>query len=68
MRYREAGEGKPRILWITHNEPGSFIPGTKISAVGSATWLDQGKPWAFFAVEEMAYNQDVSAYVRARGQ
>jgi hypothetical protein len=68
MRYRESGEGKSKILWITRNEPGSFIPGTKISAVGSATWLDQGKPWAFFSVEEMAYNLDVSAYIRARGE
>lgn len=68
MRYREAGEGKPKILWITRNEPGVFIPGTKISAVGSATWLDQGKPWAFFSVEEMAYNLDVSAYIQARGK
>ena len=68
MRYREAGEGKSKILWITRNEPDNFIPGTKISAVGSATWLDQGKPWAFFSVEEMAYNLDVSAYIRGRGQ
>lgn len=68
MRYREAGEGKAKILWITRNEPGVFIPGTKIRAVGSATWLDQGKPWAFFTVEEMAYNLDVSAYIRGRGE
>ena len=68
MRYREAGEGKSKILWITRNEPGVFIAGTKIGAVGSATWLDQGKPWAFFAVEELAYNVDVSAYIRARGE
>src|SRR3972149_899963 len=68
MRYRDPGQGKSKILWITRNEPGVFIPGTKISAVGSATWLDQGKPWAFFSVEEMAYNLDVSAYIRARGE
>ncbi|OGO62917.1 MAG: hypothetical protein A2Z45_07245 [Chloroflexi bacterium RBG_19FT_COMBO_55_16] len=68
MRYRDPGQGKSKILWITRNEPGVFIPGTKISAVGSATWLDQGKPWAFFSVEEMAYNLDVSAYIRARGK
>ena len=68
MRYRAAGEGKSKILWITRNEPEYFIPDTKISATGSATWLDQGKPWAFFEVEEMAYNLDVSAYIRARGQ
>jgi len=68
MRYREAGEGKSKILWITRNEAGGFLPGTKLSAVGSATWLDQGSPWAFFGLEETAYNVDVSAYIRARGQ
>lgn len=68
MRYREAGEGKPKILWITRNEPGAFLPGTQISAVGSATWLDQGSPWAIFTIEEAIFNADVSEYIRARGQ
>ena len=68
MRYREAGEGKSKILWITRNEPGNTLPGMKISAVGSATWLDQGSPWAYFSLEETAYNVDVSEYIRARGQ
>ena len=68
MRYREAGEGKDKILWITRNEAGGTIAGTKISAVGSATWLDQGKPWAVFTLEEVVYNVDVSEYIRQRGQ
>jgi len=68
MRYRDPGNKKPKILWITRYEPGIFIPKTKISAIGSATWLDQGKPWAFFSVEEMATNLDVSAYIRTRGK
>lgn len=68
MRYREAGVGKAKILWITRNEPEIFFAGTKISALGSATWLDQGSPWAYFMVEELAYNVDVSKYILARGQ
>ena len=67
MRFREAGEGKSKILWITRNEPGAFLPGTKLSAVGSATWLDMGSPWAIFTIEEALYNADVSEYIRARG-
>jgi hypothetical protein len=67
MRYREAGEGKSKILWITRNEEGAPLPGMKVSAVGSATWLDQGKPWAFFTLEEAAFNVDVREYVRKRG-
>jgi hypothetical protein len=67
MRFREAGEGKKKILWITRNEPGPSIPGTKLSVSGSATWLDQGKPWAVFTLEEVKYNVDVSQYIRQRG-
>jgi len=68
MRFREAGEGKQKILWITRNEPGQNIPGTKLSTAGSATWLDQGKPWATFTLEEVNYNVNVSEYIRQRGQ
>lgn len=68
MRYRDAGDQAQKILWITRNEPGPTIPGTPLSAVGSATWLDQGKPWAVFALEEVAYNVDISRYIRQRGQ
>ncbi|HLO14396.1 MAG TPA: DUF6544 family protein [Anaerolineales bacterium] len=67
MRFREAGEGKRKILWITRNEPGTYIEGTKLSTTGSATWLDQGKPWAIFTLEEVNYNVDVSEYIRQKG-
>lgn len=67
MRYRDAGVQAKKILWITQNQPGSYIEGTKISAVGSATWLDQGKPWAVFTLEEVKYNVDVSRYIRQKG-
>jgi len=68
MRYRDSGDQAKKILWITTTEPGSFIEGTKISSVGSATWLDQGKPWATFTLEEVNYNVDVSEYIRQRGK
>ena len=67
MRYRDPGEGKPKILWITRNERGPTLPGSVVPAVGSATWLDQGRPWAVFTVEEAVYNADVSEYIRQRG-
>ncbi len=67
MRYRDAGPQAKKILWITKNIPGNNIPGTNLSASGSATWLDQGKPWAVFSLEEVEYNVDVSEYIRQRG-
>ncbi len=66
--WREAGKGKTKILWITRNEPGAFLPGIKISAIGSVTWLDQGGPWAIFTIEEAVFNADVSEYIRKRGR
>lgn len=68
MRYRDSGDQAQKILWITRTEPGGTIAGTKLGAVGSATWLDQGKPWATFMLEEVHYNVDVSESIRQRGQ
>jgi len=67
MRYRDVGEGSKKILWITRNEPGPTVPGTKLAASGSATWLDQGRPWAVFTIEDAVYNVDVAEYIRQRG-
>lgn len=67
MRYRELGQGQPKILWICRSEESQTIPGTKITASGSVMWLDQGSPWAYFTVEEMTYNADVSNYISQRG-
>jgi hypothetical protein len=68
MRFRDSGPQAKKILWITKNIEGQNIEGTNLSAVGSATWLDQGKPWAVFTLEEVNYNVDVSEYIRQRGQ
>lgn len=67
MRYRDAGPQAKKILWITKNIPGKTIEGTNLSAIGSATWLDQGKPWAVFTLEDIVYNVDVSQYIRQPG-
>ncbi len=67
MRYRSPGD-KAKILWIVRSEKGNTIPGSPLSASGSAMWLDEGKPWATFRVEEIVTNVDVRAYVRGRGK
>jgi len=66
MRYREIGEDKEKILWIVRTETEPLIEDTNISSVGSVMWLDQGKPWAYFAVEEISLNTDVSTYILKR--
>jgi len=67
MRYRdEAGD---KILWLAASQPGQTIEagGAILGATGSATWLDQGTPWATFTAEEIVYNVDVQEYIRAVG-
>lgn len=68
MRYRDVGEGKPKILWIARNEPGPTLPELPLLATGSATWLDQGRPWAVMTLETVVLNADVSGYIRAQGK
>lgn len=68
MRFRDSGPQAKKILWITRNLPGKKIEGTQLDAIGSATWLDQGKPWAIFTLEEVNYNVDVSKFIRQKGQ
>ncbi|HLE15736.1 MAG TPA: hypothetical protein VI776_13395 [Anaerolineales bacterium] len=46
---------------------GKNFAGSELSASGSATWLDQGRPWAVFTVEDIVYNVDVSEYIQQRG-
>jgi hypothetical protein len=68
MRFKDRGEDAAKVLWITRNVEGRKIEGTKLSAVGSVMWLDDGRPWAAFTMEDLVYNVDVSEYIRQRGQ
>lgn len=65
MRFREPGDGGTKILWITRDEKPSR---EGLLGAASATWLDQGKPWAYFELEGVAFNADIDAYLRGRGR
>jgi hypothetical protein len=67
MHCRDAGQELHKILWITKSIDGATIDGTNLSAIGSATWLDQGKPREVFTLEEAKYNVDVSKYILQKG-
>lgn len=67
MRYRDPGEGQPKILWILRNEPGKPTAESSGHSVGTAMWLDQGSPWAYFDVEEISLNLDVNGRIHQRG-
>lgn len=65
MRYRDVGG--PKILWIAENRGWGTVGGYELATSGTATWLDQGTPWAIFTVEDVVYNADVREYIRAKG-
>jgi hypothetical protein len=67
MRYRDSGPQAKKILWITRNVPSKKIEGTQLDTVGTATWIDQGIPWATFTLEEVNYNVKVGEYIRQKG-
>jgi hypothetical protein len=66
MRYRDASDDR-KTLWINQALSWGKINGQDILTVGAVTWLDQGRPWAIFSVEELNYNLDVSEYIRSPG-
>lgn len=65
-RYRSSAEAS-KVLWITESMPGPLIPGTLLPAVGTATWVDQGGPWARFITDDARINVDIATYLRAHG-
>ncbi len=65
MRYK--GTTGKKVLWLNESLEYKPLGGYLLPTVGAATWIDDGKPWAVFTVEEIVYNTDVSQYVRAKG-
>jgi len=66
MRYHSSSSTE-KTLWMTHATHYRELGGVLTNTVGSATWMDDGTPWATFTLEEARFNVDVAAYVRARG-
>jgi hypothetical protein len=56
-----------KTLWMNQMLEWRTIDGKPVAAVGAATWMDDGKPWAVFDVEDIMFNTDVGEFIRARG-
>jgi hypothetical protein len=52
-----------KVLWINETRAWAMRGGQMISTQGAVTWMDDGKPWAVFNVEEVVLNADVSATI-----
>lgn len=66
MRY-PSSTSVEKTLWMTHALKYEQLGGILTNTVGSATWMDDGRPWATFVLEEARFNVDVAEYVRASG-
>jgi hypothetical protein len=66
MRYQKS-TSEQKMLWLNENLEYRTIDGYTFGAVGAATWINEGTPWAVFTVEDIVYNVDVKDYVRATG-
>ena len=66
MRFQGA-ESKQKILWLNESRGWDTINGQLMLKVGAAIWMNDGKPWAIFTVEDVVYNVDVKTYILAKG-
>lgn len=66
MRYHSP-ESAAKTLWLNESIAWDVLNGVPTLKTGAAIWLDQRTPWAFFTVEEIVFNVDVSNYLRQRG-
>lgn len=66
LRYREA-DSPTKTPWLNEVLAWDTFGGTPLPRVAAVTWADDGRPWATFTVEDIAYNVDVQASLRGRG-
>lgn len=67
MRYHNnASVGK--TLWLNQPLEWGTLNGQLTNVTGAAIWMDDGKPWAVFTVEDIVFNVNVGQYIRAKGQ
>lgn len=66
MRYQRSNS-PAKVLWMNQTLEWTTLNGRPFAATGAAIWMDDGKPWAVFTVEDVRYNVDVEEYIRARG-
>ena len=68
MRFKGADPSSAKTLWLAGNSGAwGTINGYKLPLGGTATWIDEGTPWASFTIDDIVYNVDIKDYIRAKG-
>ncbi len=66
MRY-QGSDGKPKVLWLNQSVAWTMRAGKPFLTSGAVIWMNDGKPWAVFHVEDIVFNVDVSDTIRTKG-
>ncbi len=66
MRYRDVTSTQ-KSLWVTSSLSGEWQDGIPVNHFGSATWLEDGQPWAIFRTEEVRVNVDIRQTIQMKG-
>lgn len=56
-----------KILWLNQARVWGDVGGFKVLKNSAVIWMDDGKPWATFEVEEIEFNSDVSKTIGGTG-
>lgn len=65
MRYRDA-DAETKTLWLNEVLRWDAVDGHTLPVRSALTWFDEGRPWAWWTVEEVVYNTDVEGALRTR--
>lgn len=66
MRYK-GSQAQHKTLWLNQFMAWETLEGSLIPTVGAAIWLDDGRPWAVFIVEDIRFNIDVEETIQLKG-
>ncbi len=56
-----------KVLWINQARVWGEVGGFEVLKESTVIWMDDGKPWATFEVEEIEFNSDVSKTIGGTG-
>jgi hypothetical protein len=65
-RYKTS-QSEDKVLWLNHTLEWDTRDGKPFFKTGAVTWMDDGKPWATFTVEDIVYNVEAQEYIRQKG-
>lgn len=67
QRYKDANSDE-KTPWLLEVHSWTTLQGMKVPYHTTATWADEGTPWLNIEIEDLAYNVNVTDYIRAKGQ